>query len=441
MKYFKHQSDLRHDTKIRRLISKYGIKGYGLYCLMIESIVSTICDDDPIPDLKETVEDIASFYKENSTEIGEIAAFMINQGMFELSETTGRITCAAIYRDLEMSATRSEKLRILIQNYKKSLLLLPEYAPLQSVTDNLGQIVPDTDTDTDIKDMGLNSENTESRTDDEKDSVSKQPSPEPIKTPSISGGSPADSNVVWMTKEEAKKIWPSKLTSELEDLLGPISAEQAKIMKDRFLREATGLDVFIAKGKGENIISPIAKNVDNFVDNGKIITGSELLRKHEKQASKSRGDISIGKSVPDGKERPLRKPNGIVQKTSKVKKLTPEQKEIWDYARETFGFGYEAMNHIPLDFKVNGKAFTRIAVTFSGKLEFLKDVVKYFHKQVAKREQGYDKFTFSPNHFCYALDKLMVKFGGMTQEEADKYKYGTAEDKKKIFDEKINLRA
>jgi hypothetical protein len=35
----------------------------------------------------------------------------------------------------------------------------------------------------------------------------------------------------------------------------------------------------------------------------------------------------------------------------------------------------------------------------------------------------------------------MVKFGGMTQEEADKYKYGTAEDKKKIFDEKINLRA
>jgi hypothetical protein len=34
----------------------------------------------------------------------------------------------------------------------------------------------------------------------------------------------------------------------------------------------------------------------------------------------------------------------------------------------------------------------------------------------------------------------MSRLGGMTPEEADKYKYGTADEKKKIFDDKINLK-
>jgi hypothetical protein len=220
--------------------------------------------------------------------------------------------------------------------------------------------------------MGLDSENTEPRPDEE-ELHSDHLTPEPIKTPSIADGSPAP------------------------------------------------------------------KSVDTFMDNGKIITGSELLKLHEKAVRKTRNDIDGGESVSNRLQRPMVKAGKGVQKVSKAKKLTPEQKEIWDYARKVFSEGYEKMNGIPLDFSANGKAFTRIAKTFAGKREFLEDVLVYFHKQVAKREQGYDKLTFSPNCFGFALDKLMAKLGGMSVEESDKYKYGTAEEKKKIFDDKINL--
>lgn len=119
-------SNMRHDTKIKRLINKYGLEGYGLYCLILESIVEKLSDTDPNPTLEDTCEDLASFYHNDTTKVNEITCYMVNQGLLELDEVTTRLTCHKIYKFLQQNATSSEKLRNMISNYKKSQLVVIE---------------------------------------------------------------------------------------------------------------------------------------------------------------------------------------------------------------------------------------------------------------------------------------------------------------------------
>jgi len=118
MQYFKHMTGMRNDSKIKRVINKYGIEGYGIYCIIIESIVENITTENPLPELSETCEDLAEFYNGNTAKINEIVNFMINQGLFELNEINGRVICSKVYKFLEQSQTRSEEIKRLIHSFK-----------------------------------------------------------------------------------------------------------------------------------------------------------------------------------------------------------------------------------------------------------------------------------------------------------------------------------
>lgn len=118
MQYFKHFSKMRNDVKIKRLISKYGIEGYGLYVLVLESIVDSITTDKPMPILEETCEDLAEFYGGNTAKIDEMMRFMVDQGLFSVDLVTKKVACYKIYGYIEQSQTRSEKIRELITAYK-----------------------------------------------------------------------------------------------------------------------------------------------------------------------------------------------------------------------------------------------------------------------------------------------------------------------------------
>jgi hypothetical protein len=109
---------MRSDTKIRRLFAKYGLEGYGLYNLIIESIAERIDTTSPLPFLEETCDDIANFYNGNSAKIDEMVRFMVSEGLLEVENTEKRIACYKIYAYLEQSQTRSEKIRELITAYK-----------------------------------------------------------------------------------------------------------------------------------------------------------------------------------------------------------------------------------------------------------------------------------------------------------------------------------
>jgi hypothetical protein len=111
-------ADLRHDVRIRRLINKYGIEGYGLYIAILESITSTLETDTPIPDLEENAQDMAEYFKMDTVKVEEIILFCMNQSLFEQDEITGRIICKKIYKFIEQSQTRSVELRNMITKFK-----------------------------------------------------------------------------------------------------------------------------------------------------------------------------------------------------------------------------------------------------------------------------------------------------------------------------------
>ena len=119
MRWFKHMSDMRHDVKVDRLISKYGLEGYGLYVLILECISDRLESKSPVPDLEENSLDIARKYSIDTVRCEEIMMFCVQQGLFDSDEVTGRIVCHKMYKFLDTSMTGSPELRKMITNYKE----------------------------------------------------------------------------------------------------------------------------------------------------------------------------------------------------------------------------------------------------------------------------------------------------------------------------------
>lgn len=124
MQYFKHSSNMRNDIKLKRVIAKYGLEGYGLYNLVVEVITEHVDTDNPMPFLEETCDDIAEFYNCNSTHVDEMMRYMIEQGLFSVETVEKKVACFKLYSFLEKSQTRSDKIKELIDAYKDKSNLL-----------------------------------------------------------------------------------------------------------------------------------------------------------------------------------------------------------------------------------------------------------------------------------------------------------------------------
>ena len=112
-------SDMSQDVKIKRLIRKYGVEGYGLYNYILELVVRKLATDSPMPDLEESSTDIAQDLKMDTVKVEEIMLFCIHEGLFEQSQTSGRILATKIYKFLQQSETRSKEMRAMIAAYTK----------------------------------------------------------------------------------------------------------------------------------------------------------------------------------------------------------------------------------------------------------------------------------------------------------------------------------
>lgn len=126
---------MRHDRKIKNLFLKFGLEGYGLYNLILESITEKLCNEKPDPDLEENSKEIASYYNADTTKINEMTCWMISEGLLELNEVSARIECKKIYKYLEQNQTRSEKIRSLISLYKKNTIKQLGFNESKTVSD------------------------------------------------------------------------------------------------------------------------------------------------------------------------------------------------------------------------------------------------------------------------------------------------------------------
>ena len=92
MKWFKHDSDARHDAKLARLRMKYGLEGYGLYFFLLECIAGTVEAHNLTFELEEDAELIAEMTNIHYERINEMMTYMVQLRLFEQSDN-GIITC------------------------------------------------------------------------------------------------------------------------------------------------------------------------------------------------------------------------------------------------------------------------------------------------------------------------------------------------------------
>ena len=118
MQWFKHMSNMSNNLSVKRLIRKYGLEGYGLYCYIVERIVYNLSTNDPMPNLDYTCDDIADETGLDVRKVNDIANFMINEGLLSIDEITTQLQCVKVYKYLESSQTRSPKIRQMIDNFK-----------------------------------------------------------------------------------------------------------------------------------------------------------------------------------------------------------------------------------------------------------------------------------------------------------------------------------
>lgn len=92
MKWFKHDSNARHDAKLAKLRMKYGLEGYGLYFFLLECIAGTVEAHNLTFELEEDAELVASMTNIHYERINEMMTYMVSLKLFEQTDK-GIITC------------------------------------------------------------------------------------------------------------------------------------------------------------------------------------------------------------------------------------------------------------------------------------------------------------------------------------------------------------
>lgn len=113
MKWFKHDSDASRDAKLRRVMIKYGMQGYGLYWYCLELICGDVDENNVSFELEHDAEIIAHETGINYQLVQEMMVFMVKQGLFESGD--GVITCMKLAKRLDQSMTSNPKMRELIK--------------------------------------------------------------------------------------------------------------------------------------------------------------------------------------------------------------------------------------------------------------------------------------------------------------------------------------
>lgn len=128
MKWFKHDSNARHDAKLAKLRMKYGLEGYGLYFFLLECIAGTVEAHNLTFELEEDAELVASMTNIHYERISEMMTYMVSLNLFEQTDK-GIITCMKL-------STRTDEYTHKLMRSSKSVPTntgqTPEMLPIKS---------------------------------------------------------------------------------------------------------------------------------------------------------------------------------------------------------------------------------------------------------------------------------------------------------------------
>lgn len=91
MKYFKHDSDARTDAKIKKVMLKYGLTGYGLYFFVLELIAQNVEKHNLTFELEHDSELIAADTGLHADVVQEMMTYFVRLKLF--AQDQGIISC------------------------------------------------------------------------------------------------------------------------------------------------------------------------------------------------------------------------------------------------------------------------------------------------------------------------------------------------------------
>lgn len=112
MKWFKHDSAASMDAKLRKLMAKYGLQGYGLYWFCLELVAFNVDANNLTFELEHDADLISRQVQIHADLVQEMMQYMIDLGLFE--NNNGIITC------LKLSMRTDEYTQKLLSNNKSN---------------------------------------------------------------------------------------------------------------------------------------------------------------------------------------------------------------------------------------------------------------------------------------------------------------------------------
>ena len=140
MKWFKHSGNARGDNLIDKLLLKYGVNGYGLYFYCLEIIAGNLSTESITFELKHDAETIAGRLHMDTLQVEEIMRWMVDQGLFQLHPTTGRVMCLGLLKRLDTTMNRSPAIQHLLaspeaQRMRVSMRVAADCVPDKTIPD------------------------------------------------------------------------------------------------------------------------------------------------------------------------------------------------------------------------------------------------------------------------------------------------------------------
>lgn len=113
--WFAHEAKANRDSKMKKLLMRYGAEGYGLYWYCVEHVADNVGPKLTF-EVEHDSEILAHELQIDTLRVEEMMRYMVSVGLFEESE--GVISCLSLLKHLTPKCTRNEELKTLIREAK-----------------------------------------------------------------------------------------------------------------------------------------------------------------------------------------------------------------------------------------------------------------------------------------------------------------------------------
>ena len=117
MKWFKHDANASRDAKLKKLVIRYGMEGYGLYWYCLELIADKVDRHSLTFDLEHDADIIAHDTRLHPDQVEEMMRYMVDLALFENND--GVITCFKLAKRLEENLSKSPEFKLIKDSIKE----------------------------------------------------------------------------------------------------------------------------------------------------------------------------------------------------------------------------------------------------------------------------------------------------------------------------------